>query len=205
MRLFLLLVWAAACGNAAAQPFLRTDAHNLRLAAELVVIAGDVRRLTTETPAPVERQGLKNRIAGALSSLPLLLRRAGGDPALASRLRSQLEHQRWLLMARGLAELKQSHPFKPETLIRRPATPALLAQGESIHKAACAACHEAPGSMDTLLPAKHLSRQLNSMSREEFAARLVLGVRGDKSTALANPFSDVELAALIAWYAHTGD
>jgi hypothetical protein len=42
------------------------------------------------------------------------------------------------------------------------------------------------------------------MPREEFAARLLAGVRGDASTAHRNPFSDLELGALIAWYASGG-
>ena len=38
------------------------------------------------------------------------------------------------------------------------------------------------------------------MPRIEFAARPWLGARGDKTTALAKPFNDAGLAALIAWY-----
>ena len=76
----------------------------------------------------------------------------------------------------------------------------MLNLGASIHRSTCAGCHDAP-SMDSLLPAKNLAAQLASMPREEFAARLLLGVRGDRTTAWRNPFSDSELAALMAWYA----
>ena len=46
------------------------------------------------------------------------------------------------------------------------------------------------------------AEEAKRMPREEFAARLLLGVRGDRSTAYRNPFSDLELAALIATYEH---
>ncbi len=38
------------------------------------------------------------------------------------------------------------------------------------------------------------------MDAREFAARLISGIRGDVVTNLQNPFSDEELAALIAFY-----
>ncbi|HEX6296938.1 MAG TPA: hypothetical protein VFZ74_10195 [Burkholderiales bacterium] len=38
------------------------------------------------------------------------------------------------------------------------------------------------------------------MSPEELAARLLNGVRGDASTAHRNPFGDLEIGALIAYY-----
>jgi hypothetical protein len=50
------------------------------------------------------------------------------------------------------------------------------------------------------LPALNLVEEAKRMPREEFAARLLLGVRGDRSTAYRNPFSDLELASLVAYY-----
>jgi len=38
---------------------------------------------------------------------------------------------------------------------------------------------------------------------EPVPGAVFLGVRGDRGTVLANPFSDAELAALIAWYGET--
>lgn len=68
---------------------------------------------------------------------------------------------------------------------------------------ACAGCHDAP-AVDTRWPARNLFEQAAAMPRAEFAARLYLGVRGDRSTAYRNPFSDLELGALMAWYANGG-
>ena len=52
----------------------------------------------------------------------------------------------------------------------------------------------------TLLPAFNLFEQARRAPREEFAARLLIGVRGDRSTAWRNPFSDLEIGALLVYY-----
>lgn len=198
MRIRLLLVaLAAACCCAAVQA---AGEHQRRLAAELVVMAGDARRLAAGAGGPLEREGLVMRLNGALSSLPLLLRRADGDPQSAVALRASLARGDWRAFAAMLAPLKQRHAFDARSLLSAAPTAEMLALGASIHRTTCAGCHDAAGG-DTLLPAFNLSRQIKSMPREEFAARLLLGVRGDHTTAWRNPFSDPQLAALIAWYA----
>ena len=164
-------------------------------------MAGDVRRLHHEQLRPIERQGLEQRLAGSLSSLPLSLRRAGGDSAAAMELRRRLEQRDWPGLTRGVRELGQRYPFDARPLLASVGAGAPARTGAEIHRTTCAGCHDTPADIDTLLPAQRLPAQLKSMSREEFAARLWLGVRGDKSTGYANPFSDQELAALIAWYA----
>lgn len=194
----LLAGLAAACCCAAVQA---AGEHERRLAAELVVMAGDTRRLMDNEGGPLERKGLAKRVAGALASLPLLLRRAQGDPAPVAALRATHEQGDWRRLATQIETLRKRHPFDARHLLGTAPTREVLALGASIHTSTCAACHDKPSGADTLLPAKMLAAQLKSMPREEFAARLWLGVRGDKSTALANPFSDAELAALIAWYA----
>lgn len=198
MRLGLLLFGLAVVGCTTAAR--AEDAHQRRVAAELVVIGGDLRRLIHEPVGPRERQGLEQRLAGALSSLPLALRRGGADAAPVGELRMAVKQRDWRAMATGVEMLKRRHPFDARRLLGAEPTPAVLALGASIHKTTCASCHDAPWG-DVLLPARNLATQLKSMPAEEFAARLLLGVRGDKTTALANPFSEGELAALIAWYA----
>lgn len=193
-----LAVLAAACCNAAGA----ADEHPRRLAAELVVMAGDVRRLALREGGPREREGLLRRVDGALSSLPLLLRRAEADAGPVAGpvagLRVAAARRDWPALAAALAALKRRHPFDAAGLLAA-ATPAAAALGKSIHDSTCAGCHDAPAT-DSLLPPKPLGEQLAGMPPEEFAARLLLGVRGDKAMAYVNPFSDAELAALIAWY-----
>jgi hypothetical protein len=170
-----------------------------RLAAEVTVMAGDTRRLIAGEGGPLERDGLVKRLNGALSSLPLLLRRANGDPLFVVAMRASSARGDWRELAAALATLKQRYPFDARSLLSAEPTPEMRALGASIHRSTCAGCHDA-ASVDSLLPAKNLAAQQKSMPREEFAARLLLGVRGDRMTGLRNPFSDVELAALIAHY-----
>lgn len=200
MRARLALICWAVAGTVAAQPALERNPAQ-RLGAELAVMAGDVRRLAAEMPGPLERRGLELRLAGALSSLPLLLRRGGGDASPVPGLRSRLERRDWPALAGQLASLRQRHRFDARPFLNPAATADTVARGAAIHAAACAGCHDAPPNQDVLLPAKNLPAQLASMPREEFAARLWLGVRGDQATALANPFSAAELADLIDGYA----
>lgn len=191
----LLIGLAAACCCVAAQA--RSE-HPQRLAAEIVVMAGDVRRLTDYTGTPLEGEGLVKRMNGALASLPLLLRRANDNSNPVAGMRALIERRDWRALSVTLAALKQRHPFDTRRLLLK-ATPELSALGMSIHSSTCAGCHDTP-SAESLLPAKHLGEQFASMPRQEFAARLLLGVRGDKVTAYVNPFSELELAALIVWY-----
>lgn len=200
---FTMIAWLAACTGAMAGPGHAASDAERRLAAELLVMTGDLRRLQHDaprSPRPLERQGLELRLAGALSSLPLTLRRAGDDSAAAVELRRRLEQGDWPGLARGLQALRQRHPFDARALLATPPEDDAARIGAEIHRTTCAGCHDAPAGIDTLLPAQRLAAQRKSMSREEFAARLWLGVRGDKSTGYANPFSTRELAALIAWY-----
>ena len=197
MKLRFVLAFAAAAvfsTAAAAQ-----DEHRRRLAAELAVMLGDVRRIEANTEPPQHREGLHARLAGALASLPLLLRRAAGDAAAVPLLRAALARRDWRALRSGLGTLQRKHPFDAGTLLPAQATPERLRLGEAIHRQACAGCHEAPAT-DTLLPAFNLHQQAQRMPRGEFAARLLLGVRGDRSSAWRNPFSDLELGALLAYY-----
>jgi hypothetical protein len=58
------------------------------LAAELLIVRGDLGRLASEPGlSPANREGLRQRIVGALGLLPWLLREAG-DAAEADRLRA---------------------------------------------------------------------------------------------------------------------
>ncbi len=197
MKLRFVLAFAAAAVFSAAAA--AQDEHQRRLAAELAVMLGDLRRIEANSESPQHREGLHARLAGALSSLPLLLRRAAGDAAAVPALRAALARRDWRALRAGLETLKRKHPFETSSLLPREATPERLRLGEAIHRQACAGCHEAPAT-GTLLPAFNLFEQARRTPREEFAARLLIGVRGDRSTAWRNPFSDLEIGALLVYY-----
>lgn len=197
MKLRFVLAFAAAAVFSAAAA--AQDEHQRRLAAELAVMLGDVRRIEANTEPPQHREGLHARLAGALASLPLLLRRAAGDAAAVPLLRAALARRDWRALRSGLDALQRKHPFDAGTLLPAQATPERLRLGEAIHRQACAGCHDAPAT-GTKLPAFNLFEQSKRTPRAEFAARLLIGVRGDRSTAWRNPFSDLELGALLAYY-----
>jgi len=201
-RLFLAFAaWAAIVAPAAAQ-----GEHERRLAAELSVVAGDLRRLEAADRLPPQREGLRARIAGALASLGLLLRRAGDDAKAATKLRDAWTRSDMREFGAALDALRRRHPFDARSLLPERSTAAQRAVGEAIHREACAGCHDAPAA-DAIEAALDLRAEGALRAYEEFAARLLLGVRGDRSTAFHNPFSDLELAALFAWYedAQPGD
>lgn len=197
MRLLRVLACAAVAVFSAAAA--AQGEHERRLAAELMVMAGDLRRIQSPDELPLHREGLRARLAGALSSLPLLLRRAGADASIVPALRAALAREDWRALRAGLDALKKRHPFEAGALLPRAASPERLRLGEAIHRQACAGCHDAPAT-GTKLPAFNLFEQAKRTPREEFAARLLIGVRGDRSTAWRNPFSDLELGALLAYY-----
>ena len=186
---------AALCSVAAAAQ----GEHERRLAAELAVMAGDLRRIRSPDELPLHREGLRARLAGALSSLPLLLRQAGADPAAVPALRQSLARSDWRALRAGLDALTKRHPFAAGALLPQAATPERLRLGEAIHRQACAGCHDAPAT-GTPLPAFNLFEQSKRLPRTEFAARLLLGGRGERGSAWRNPFSDLELGALLAYY-----
>lgn len=193
----LLALLAAALFSAA--PAAAQDEHRRRLAAELAVMAGDVRRTASGSEVALHREGLRERLAGALASLPLLIRHAGGDADAVPALRAALVRRDWRSLSTGLNVLQRQYPLDLAPLLPAQATPERLRLGKAIHKQACAACHDAPAS-ETKLPAFNLFEQARRMPRVEFAARLLIGVRGNRSTAWRNPFSDLELGALMAYY-----
>lgn len=169
-----------------------------QLAAELLIVSADARRLAEERLGPQERQGLRKRIESALASLPLAMRRTNADPFPVKEMRLALERSDWARFAETVKPLLQRYPYEGRFLAL-PSTSQRIAAGAALHKETCAACHAVDWG-DTLLPAKNLKEQRTQMPRVEFAARLWLGVRGTRETAYANPFSDEELAALIAYY-----
>lgn len=195
LKYCILVLAAAAIFSAGA---LAEDEHSRQLAAGLAVMAGDVRQLAAGGK-PLRQEGLRARVAGDLSSLPLLLRRAGGAAASVPPLRVALVRGDWRSLEQGLAVLRRRHPLDLRTLLPVASTPERLRLGEAIHRQTCAGCHDA-STTDTNLPALNLFEQSRHMPREEFAARLIIGVRGDVITAYRNPFSDLELGALIAYY-----
>jgi mono/diheme cytochrome c family protein len=176
------------------------------LPAELLILRGDLDRFTREPGLSSQnREGLRQRIAGALGLLPWLLREAG-DPQAADRLRAF--HHRPLADATpaGLtAELDAAiarHPLQRDTFLQPPPTPARLNEARAIHETYCAGCHDgaSKGSPDLLLPARDLFAMARQEATDAFLARMVNGVKGDATIHFANPLTDAQIGALLTFY-----
>lgn len=206
--LTLALAVVALCGVTAATAFSAQGEHQRRFAVELRLIAGDLRRLEQEPLAPRHRSGLRDRLVGALGYLGLLGRaanHAGGitDPELARDIRQLREahdtgHR--AAMAQPLARLLARYPLAIEGFEVDPDNDAARRElGRNIHAELCMGCHLAPDP-SAANPAPDLFADARAMTREEFVARLMGGVRGVPATTLANPLSDEELRGLYVWY-----
>jgi mono/diheme cytochrome c family protein len=177
------------------------------LAAELLIVRGDLGRLASEPGlSPANREGLRQRIVGALGLLPWLLREAG-DAAEADRLRawqggsfSDVAARDALIAAIDAAIAR--HPIDRSAFFAPQSTTARLSEARSIHATYCAACHDGmgTGASDALLPARDLFAMAQQESADEFLARMVNGVKGDEAIHFANPLTDAQIGALCTFY-----
>jgi mono/diheme cytochrome c family protein len=177
------------------------------LAAELLIARGDLDRLDNEQDLSREnREGLTQRIAGALGLLPFLLRQAGDAPG-AERLR--LWQQRPLANAAERAALIAAldaaiarFPIDHDAFRAPKPTPARISEARAIHETYCAGCHDGvgQGAADALLPPRDLFLMARQEPPDIFLARLINGVKGDASIQFANPLTDAQIGALSSFY-----
>lgn len=199
------MVLAVALSGVAAG--VRADGeHSRRLAAEIVITIGDARRLADPATPSLHQRGLRQRIGGALVGLGLLIRRARQERPLPlppigwrDRLREALAAADMARLMGELEILSGLYPIDLKGILPARPTPGRLRLGKELHDEVCAACHDSPDT-EVALPAFNLTEQVQSMSQREFAARMISGLRGDAVANLQNPFSDEDLAALIAFY-----
>ena len=182
--------------------------HTRRVAAELLILFGDLRKLTASPPQPAPRQkGLRGRIIGGLAGLAILMRLAdqelGRPPQMAKsitgNLRAAFKKKNFTDFKKLLSGLIARYPLKATGILPATATPARLARAKELHETICAGCHDEPDK-EVERPAYNLFSQARRLSPPEFTARMIIGVRGDRITGLGNPLTDEEIAALISYY-----
>jgi mono/diheme cytochrome c family protein len=181
--------------------------HGRRAAAELIVMAGDARRATGIAAAQAQGKGLRDRLRGGLAALGLLLRLADAErgaearshaPAIG-RLRDALARDALEAFAAGMDRLVAVYPLRVPGILPALTTPRRLREGERLHRALCAACHDHPdGAVER--PAYNLFDEARRLDRRQLVARLLVGVRGDRVTGIANPLSDEQIASLVVFY-----
>lgn len=199
-RLISVSLSVAALLGAATVAHGGNDRIGQRLAAELVIMRGDIRLLGNPEIPKLHKQGLLSRLKGSLSVLPVLLRE-DGDPktGVVDRLRNKLEQNDRTGFSDILDAVIARHPLDLSALRGAKPEPNRLNRAHAIHNEACSGCHDTPDP-ETPLPARNLFKQARRMSLDEFAARLLNGVRGDSLTSLANPLSTEDISSLLVFY-----
>lgn len=171
------------------------------LAAELLVLRGDLARLDEPGLTAAHRLGLEQRIAGALGLVPWLLIERGD--AMAARDLSDLRADGAGAgdLREYLESLSKRHPLDLDPA-GTPVPGAALREAGAIHEAYCAGCHDGAGTGDpgTPLPARDLFAMAGLEAPEVFLARLYNGVKGDETIAFENPLTDRQLLALWRYY-----
>jgi len=185
-----------------------------RLAAELVVMRDDIAGITAEpTPDARHRQALIARLRGAAAFLPILIRIVDQDapaPKLSHQdrttilqgLRADLAAENWTGARGALTRLIALYPFDATGLTAPTDTAAASALGARLHEKYCAACHEGGDNADWP-PIPNLYEMAKTAPEAVLLPRFFNGVRGDASTALEQPLSAGDIAALIAYYRAT--
>ncbi len=211
-RNWAILVVAATVTTVAATASLAEscDAHyagsSRDLAAELLIARGDVVRLKDPNLSFLNRQGLSQRVAGALGLLPWLLRNAC-DAEAAERLRAWQDRSlttaadRAALIA-DLDAVVAGHALDRDAFLQPPPPGRSLLEARAIHQGYCAGCHDGAGDGDPHvdLPPRDLFAMAQQGPEDEFLARLINGVKGDATILYANPLSDAQIGALLRVY-----
>lgn len=207
-QLVALLIAAGAILGAPAA-CLGEGEHARRAAVELLVLRGDLRRYEDERFTALQKKGLADRIRGALAGLDLLFRladeesgrspRAGEHRQRARRLRRLFETGSLQANDDLLDGLIRAFPFRATGLGFTTTSAGGLDGARRLHEELCAPCHDAPDT-DVARPAYNLFEEAKRLAPAEFAARLVIGVRGDRVTGIDNPLTDAQIASLIAYY-----
>ncbi len=150
---------------------------------------------------PAQRKGLEDRLRGAFAGLPVLLRLADQERGLMNEIPSLTFRQFAARLANDqpggvvqmAAELIKKYPL---LLPRATGSPV---RARTIHNEYCAACHDDP-DLSVERPAFNLFKQAKRQPVNEFLARMIIGIRGDRVTGYGNPLNDTELSALVTLY-----
>lgn len=184
--------------------------HGRRAATELLVLSGDVQKLANEKLSGLHIKGLKDRIGGGLAGLEIMLRladqEAGRKPVdytldLQKIRKSWLAHDLAALTSK-LSNLLTMHPLDTGGILPAKATKTALIAAKNLHEELCAACHDEP-DLEVPRPAFNLFKEARRLPANEFAARMMVGVRGDRVTGIDNPLTDAQISALIHYYKTT--
>ena len=204
VRGVLLCTLAAATPSAAADSVVLRD--HLLCPAELLVLHADARKYFRTKPNDPRSRGLHNRISAALATLPLTCRRyasasskhSGSDGRFIARIRLLPElfgSDDGALFLSSVAELAGNAPFDTSHFVLDREGSEDEREAGEVYRRLCHGCHVAPAPRSEN-PAEPLHRMARDLPREEFFARMLLGVRGTPDIGLANPLTTLEIGAM---------
>ncbi len=205
LRLLILGVLATPVAGVA-EPLKTSDAAR-NFTAVLQVLQGDVRRLEGADLPAVQRPAVEARVKSFLNVLPLMARKylsadAGLEQATVLRLRklaADYRQGRSEAFGRALDGLLADFPLDTRWLTRAPASGSQIRWAGSVYANQCISCHGYQAPKDRM-PAPDLFAWAHEMKLKEFAARLIVGVRGTPKIGLRNPLTKDQMAALVAYF-----
>ena len=183
-----------------------------RLAAELLVMKGDLRRLDEFNTLSLIKKGLKDRLLGSSASLSLLIRAARDNNAsLPIPPKNSVTSLQRALLGENFKEAKfwvskllRVFPLKTKGILPPNNSNETLMRTKALHNEFCSGCHASDTDVQYNLnierPAWNLFQMAQEVEQDEFAARLLIGVKGDSLTAMENPLSYTEISGLIEFY-----
>ena len=181
--------------------------HSKRLAANILVLQGDLRQLLNTATSDIHRRSLSLRIEEKLGLLALLVRSANQkesvsythNPEEFRQLLFLFKSSEFKSLLNELESLSLKYPLFLSPILQSSFPPVFFKQAEEMHRRLCSGCHSGAMAVN-FLPAYDLFMQSRSIARMEFVARMLTGLRGNQLTSLQNPLTDTELSALISYY-----
>ena len=205
-------VAAGLCPAAAFCAGLGTTLDRARFPAELLIVQGDLQRLTfSDRLSSDERLGLEGRIGSALEGIEwLALEHEALTRSIVSRDALQRLQESWLagefsLALERVSVLTRNHPLNIRIFSPELATPDDVGRVQEIDAQLCQGCHIDSVGAAKILPAYRLQDMTRVISGKEFLARLLSGVRGTAETSLANPLSLGDIRGFMKLYRATAD
>ena len=174
--------------------------------AELLVVRADARKHGESAPGAPLARGLRNRISSTLATLPITCRRYAAAVSMPfddaqrfvariRQLRVSFEAGERARFAEGLDTLAARAPFVATGFLRDRDGDEDEREAGAVYRQLCHGCHVAtmPGAEN---PAEPLDQMARNLPRDEFLARMLLGVRGTPEIGLANPLTPFEIGAM---------
>lgn len=178
--------------------------------AQLLVIRGDLSRLQLDDTKHHHKTGLKQRIAGALGTLAWLCKQNSFEKDLdfaiykkqIENIQYSFETEKWQILNTELTALVSKMPLNEDTFNFKQLSKNTLDTSISIYKHYCKACHDKPSS-ESKTPAYSLFEMVKQMPRNEFLARMIVGVHGTPKIALRNPLTDDDISGMTYYFENT--